>query len=391
MTGSSGSFTAFPGAARQGVRVLKQLRHRLGRTALGPIVVLWGFGYALVDIVAFLLGRSAPGSNLVSSMPMFALGVGQTLMLDWLRQTVLPRRGLLRWALLGIAVATATTIQGLFDLYWLRFLSIALFPQWQEWALVIDIQRLFTVLLLYLWTFCLALTLLWAARANARFEASAARAASAEAAAAKAESAALRLQLNPHFLFNTLNSISSLVYLDRKSEAEEMIDRLCEFLRASLSADPMADVPLAQEIDSIDAYLGIESARFGDRLDIAIDVAAGAADVQVPNFILQPLVENAIKHGVARAKGPATLEVTAAREGDSIRLCVFNGPAVDPSAADLEDGHARRSTGIGLANIRQRLANRYGDAASLETEAGPDGYRAVIRLPFQAAREASTS
>jgi LytS/YehU family sensor histidine kinase len=324
-------------------------------------------------------------------MPMFALGVGQTLTLDWLRQTVLPRGGLMRWLLLGLGVAIATAIQGLFDLYWLRFLSIALFPQWQEWALVIDMQRLFTVLLLYLWTFCLALTLLWAGRANARFEASAARAASAEAAAAKAEAAALRLQLNPHFLFNTLNSISSLVYLDRKREAEEMIDRLCEFLRASLTADPMADVPLAQEIDSIDAYLGIESARFGDRLDVGIEVAAGAAEALVPNFILQPLVENAIKHGVARAKGPATLEVTATREGDSILLGVFNGPAAGGPPEEDEEGPMRRSTGIGLANIRQRLLNRYGEAATLETLAGPDGYRAVIRLPFQTAREASVS
>jgi len=371
--------------------LLKQLRHRLGRTALGPVVVLWGFGYALVDIIAFLLGRSAPGSNLLSSMPMFALGVGQTLMLDWLRQTVLPRAGLPRWLLLGLSVAAATAIQGLFDLYWLRFLSIAVFRQWQEWALLIDPQRLITVLLVYLWTFSLALTLLWAGRANARFEASAARAANAEAAAAKAEAAALRLQLNPHFLFNTLNSISSLVYLDRKGEAEEMIDRLCEFLRASLTADPMADVPLAQEIDSIDAYLGIESARFGDRLDVGIEVTAGAAEAQVPNFILQPLVENAIKHGVARTKGPATLEVTAAREGDYIVLGVFNGPVADPSLIDEEDdGPVRRSTGIGLANIRQRLANRYGDAAGLETDAGSDGYRAVIRLPFQTAREPST-
>ncbi|MDQ8754747.1 histidine kinase [Sphingosinicella sp. LHD-64] len=360
--------------------MIKSLRLRLSHTALGPAVVIWGFGYVLVDIFAFLMGRSAPGTNLLASVPMFLLGIGLTLTLDELRQALQSRGWILRWTLLALAVVTATVIQTLFDLYWLRWVAMTLAPRWQEWALLIGLQRVFTVGILYLWTFCLAITLLWAARFSAKFEASNARAARAEAAAAKAEAAALRLQLNPHFLFNTLNSISSLVHLERKHQAEEMIDRLCEFLRASLNADPMADVPLSQEIDGIDAYLDIEATRFGDRLDVRIDVEPGVAETPVPNFLLQPLVENAIKHGVARIKGPAALRVAAARQGGALVLSVLNSLPSDLDVA-AEDCPARPSTGIGLANIRQRLANRFGAAASLETGETDEGYRAVIRLP----------
>lgn len=365
--------------------MIDTLRARFTQTALGPAVVIWAFGYLLVDIVAYLLGRSAPGLNLIFSAPMFVLGISQTLALNFLRRRTHGMLPALRWPLLILAILAATAIQALFDLYWLRWVSLSVIPQWQAWALFINLQRLFTVGILYLWTFCLALTSLWAARVSGTVEASRARAASAEAAAARSEAAALRLQLNPHFMFNTLNSISSLVLLDRKHDAEEMISRLCDFLRSSLYSDPMADVPLTQEIDCIDAYLGIEAARFGDGLEIRIEVDPAAGDARVPNFILQPLVENAIKHGIAAVSGPSLLAVTARREAETLVLSVVNSA----EGAPILQVEARPSTGIGLANIRQRLANRYGDGASLETTPTVDGYRAVIRLPFvEAAPEA---
>ena len=224
--------------------------------------------------------------------------------------------------------------------------------------------------------------MIWAAGLSRRAEAVEARAeqaeaeaARAEADAARAEAAALRLQLNPHFLFNTLNSISSLVALDRKEEAEQMIQSLGEFLRASLHADPMADVTLSEEIETIDAYLEIESARFGERLAIEIDIAPGASEAPVPNFILQPLVENAIKHGVAAVKGPATLTVSAREADGALVLAVVNTRDPDGAADD------RSGTGIGLANIRQRLAIRYAGRAALESGPIADGWRAEIRLP----------
>jgi two-component system, LytTR family, sensor kinase len=198
----------------------------------------------------------------------------------------------------------------------------------------------------------------------------------AEAEAARAEAAALRLQLNPHFLFNTLNSISSLVTLGRGQEAQAMIDALGDFLRASLHADPMADVSLAEEIETIDAYLGIESVRFGERLAIAIEIAPGLSDCPVPNFILQPLVENAVKHGVAATSGAATLTIAVTREADALVLAVTN-----TRAAGAEPAEPRPGTGIGLANIRQRLAIRYGDAARLDSGPVTNGWSSEIRLP----------
>lgn len=358
--------------------MLDTFRARFTQTALGPAVVIWGFGYVLVDIVGYLFGRGPPGINLLFSVPMFVLGVSLTLALNHLRRRTHGMTPALRWPLLVAGIFAATAVQTLFDLYWMRWVALSVIPQWQSWALLITLQRLSTVGILYLWTFCLALTSLWAARVSGTVEASRARAANAEAAAARSESAALRLQLNPHFMFNTLNSISSLVLLDRKHDAEEMISRLCDFLRSSLYSDPMADVPLTQEIDCIDAYLGIEATRFSDGLEIRIDVDPDAGQAQVPNFILQPLVENAIKHGVAAVSGPSLLTVTAAREDGMLVLSVVNSA----EGAPILQVEARPSTGIGLFNIRQRLANRYGGRASLETHPTADGYRAVLRLPF---------
>jgi two-component system, LytTR family, sensor kinase len=358
--------------------VIDGLRDRFRGTALGPTIVIWVFGYILVDAIAVLIGRTPPGLMLAASAPMFALGVSQALVLNGLRNSPSPKGLALRWLLLLVAIAAATAVQTLFDIFWLRWLSLNFMPVWQEWALDTSLQRLLAAGFLYLWTFCLALTLLWAMRASGMAEASTARAATAEAAAAKAVAAALRLQLNPHFLFNTLNSISSLVTLGRKEEAEEMIQRLADFLRASLNSDPMEDVPLAQEIDTIEAYLDLEAARFGDRLSVSIEIDPAIEDAQVPNFILQPLVENAIKHGVSALKGPADLAVEAVRQDDQVVLSVFN------TSPDGEEGSRPRvSTGIGLANSRKRLAQRYGKNARIETGPVDEGYRATIWLPFE--------
>jgi two-component system LytT family sensor kinase len=361
--------------------VFERLQASFRHTALAPTLVIWGFGYVLVDAVAVVLGRASPGVTVLTSLPMFVLGVGLTLALNLLRGELLSRSVVVRWLGLFLALHLATAIQSLFDVYWVRWLALTVFPGWQDWALDMGLQRLLTTGVIYFWTFCLALTLLWAARLSSKADASVARAASAEAAAAKAVAAALRLQLNPHFLFNTLNSISSLVTLGRAREAERMIDRLSDFLRASLSADPMEDIPLAVEIEVVEAYLDIEASRFGDRLRIEIDIAPGLDDVGVPNFILQPLVENAIKHGVSALKGPARLTIGAEREGEQLVLRVANSSPEQGDAAE-DHGDERPRTGIGLSNNRQRLANRYGSRATLETRKIASGFEAILRIPL---------
>ena len=362
--------------------MFERLTARFRRTVLGPVAVLWGFGYVLVEIFSYLMERSRPGPQMLSNVPLFFTGVLLTMLVDGIRRHLIEQPAAIRVVGIVVAVFGGAALQTQIDLRWFQWLAYNAFPDTMSWAGTITLQRFVTVFILYLWTFSLALTLIWAGGLMVRAEADAARAdhaeaeaARAEAEAARAEAAALRLQLNPHFLFNTLNSISSLVTLGRKDQAETMIQSLGEFLRASLHADPMADVSLAEEIETLDAYLAIESTRFGDRLNVEIDVAPGLSEAPVPNFILQPLVENAIKHGVAAARGPATLNVSASLDGDVLVLAVVN--TREPGEATDD----RSGTGIGLANIRQRLAIRYHGRASLETGPIADGWRAEIRLP----------
>jgi len=377
--------------------MIERLRARFTGTALGPIVMVWTLGYVLIAFLAVMLGRMGAVTSFVTDLPLLALGVAITMGLERMHRGLAGLSPLLRWPALAPAVLAASIVQTFVDLFWQRWLSATAFPAWQSWAYHFTAQRTITVFVIYFWTFCLMMTLIWATGLQARAEAAAARAARAEAeaeraeaeadvaeaeadraeeAAERAEAMALRLQLDPHFLFNTLNSISSLVTLGRNAEANRMLDALGDFLRASLHSDPTADVTLDEEIETIDAYLGIESIRFGDRLAIAIDIAPGLSDVTVPNFILQPLVENAVKHGVAATRGPATLTIAAARDGGAIVLSVTN-----TRPAESEVGDPRPGTGIGLANIRQRLEIRYDEAASLETGPVENGWRAEIRLP----------
>jgi two-component sensor histidine kinase len=191
-------------------------------------------------------------------------------------------------------------------------------------------------------------------------------------AAQQAELRSLRYQVNPHFLFNTLNSLSSLVMTGQAVAAEAMIMNLSTFYRTSLSGDPMDDVSLADEVKLQRLYLDIEAVRFPERLRVKIDVPDALGRAMVPGMILQPLVENAIKYGVARAGRPVTIAITAqSQDGRLIVTVADNGNAV-------EDGGSH-GNGIGLANVRDRLAARFGGDARIEWLA-PDSGGFVVRL-----------
>ncbi len=199
------------------------------------------------------------------------------------------------------------------------------------------------------------------------------------AEAQNAQLRALRYQINPHFLFNTLNSLSTLVLRQRSDEAERMILNLSKFFRTSLTADPAADIPLADEIRMQRLYLDIERVRFPDRLLVTIDVPVALESAPVPGLILQPLVENAIKYGVARSTRPVTVSIRAAREHDQLRLVVEDdGATAGTAAAPPADG-----AGVGLRNVRQRLSTRFGMAAFCEYGPAPGGgFRVDIVLPL---------
>ncbi len=197
----------------------------------------------------------------------------------------------------------------------------------------------------------------------------------AEATASAAQLAALRYQLNPHFLFNTLNAISSLVVTRDYTEADAMLAKLSEFLRATLAADPEGLIPLEHELATLQHYLEIESIRFGDRLEVEFASTPDLHDVMIPSFVLQPLVENAIKYAVAPSRKPVTVRVEAARDGDDLVVMVEdNGRALT--------GETKSGTGVGLANVRRRLAVLYGERGTLEAVRRERGFIAIMRLPL---------
>jgi two-component sensor histidine kinase len=206
------------------------------------------------------------------------------------------------------------------------------------------------------------------------------RALRAEALAHEARLRALRYQLNPHFLFNTLNAISTLVVERRTGEATRMLARLSDFLRLTLESGDAQEVPLDDELEFALRYLEIERVRFGERLTVRVEVEPEARSALVPAMLLQPLVENAVKHAVAPREGGGTIALEARRAGGVLRLVVADdGPGL------AGDAHAD-GRGIGLANTRERLRQLYGAAHRLTLEPAPaGGLRVVVELPLRGA------
>ena len=206
-----------------------------------------------------------------------------------------------------------------------------------------------------------------------------------EAQAASAQLAMLRYQLNPHFLFNTLNSISTLVLLKQAEPANAMLSRLSAFLRYTLANEPTAQVTLAQEIETLKLYLDIEKMRFEERLrpHFAIDPAVSRA--RLPSLLLQPLIENAIKYAVTPQEEGADITISAQLAGQNVRITVSDtGAGLSADPTDPTTGVATESTGVGLANIRDRLAQAFGDQQRFDVHMGGEGgFTVVIEFPFQ--------
>jgi two-component system LytT family sensor kinase len=202
------------------------------------------------------------------------------------------------------------------------------------------------------------------------------RALRAETHLAEVKLRALQYQLNPHLFFNTLNAISTLIVERRNDDAAAMIARLGDFLRATLRQDLQAQVPLAEELSFAGLYLDIEQVRFGDRLAVTYDVDEDAYRALVPLLLLQPLVENATRHGIAKLEGRGTISIVARVAGTTLELTIANSGPLRPLADDS-------TTGIGLANVRERLAVLYGDRQQLLTTVPTGGgFRVDIRLPY---------
>lgn len=202
----------------------------------------------------------------------------------------------------------------------------------------------------------------------------------AESSAREAQLQMLRYQLNPHFLFNTLNAINALVKLKDNSKAQEMIQLLSQFLRHTLEQDSVENVPLEQELESLMLYMNIEQTRFEDRLTLEFNIDPQTQRALVPALILQPIIENSMKYAIAPSEDGGTVRVSARVLGNELQLEVSDtGPGMNITESDL-------GRGIGLRNTLERLETLYQGAYSFETfEGTPSGLKIQIRIPLQLA------
>jgi LytS/YehU family sensor histidine kinase len=194
----------------------------------------------------------------------------------------------------------------------------------------------------------------------------------------EARLSALRMQLNPHFLFNSLNAITVLVRDGKNGAASRMLELLSDVLRQVLRTDEAHETTVAEELEFLEQYLAIEQVRFSDRLRVRIELVPGVAGAAVPRFLLQPLVENAIRHGIARRADAGVIDISARRVGDELVLTVRDdGPGLPPEPT---------KGGVGLSNTRARLAGLYGERATLEVaNAEGAGVMVTVRLPYSEA------
>jgi two-component sensor histidine kinase len=201
----------------------------------------------------------------------------------------------------------------------------------------------------------------------------------AVAAAHQAQLKMLRYQLNPHFLFNTLNAISTLILDGSNKTANQAVTRLSDFLRYTLDNDPMSRVTLGSELDALDLYLEIEKVRFGDRLIIEKDIDERAAKALVPSLILQPLIENAIKYAISPMEEGGTLRISARAQQDTLVLQLSDtGPGLG------NGNNGQKSSGVGLKNTRERLQQLYGETQAFTLAPNePTGLTITINIPFE--------
>ncbi|MEM1179524.1 MAG: histidine kinase [Acidobacteriota bacterium] len=265
---------------------------------------------------------------------------------------------------LGTAILTSAAAAGL-GVAWSRVLEA-------EEVLVRGLPLVFAFAL-FLYSLSAALHYLFLAQAASR-EAEA-RAYELRLLAREAELQALRAQLDPHFLFNSLHSINALVGR-RPKEARTMCVRLADFLRRTVQVGEKKRISLDEELRLIEDYLAVEQIRFGDRLAVKVDVSGPAKAVGVPPLILQPLVENAVRHGIAHRLDGGTVEIFARREDGELRLRVVN-----PCDPDRPRGRSPSGTGVGLANVRRRLEAAWGPRSAVEVESGDERFGVELRFP----------
>jgi len=342
-----------------------------------------GWGGAMLLRALSSLANAQPWSFLIIVLIATITGFSISLILSVIYRALINRRAIVTWGVTAVVLAIAVGLYAFIDSWVIslyRTSNDAGFAQ------------------LFLGVFYLDLTLLgaWSALYYAinfyiQVEEQNDQLIQLENQATSAQLAMLRYQLNPHFLFNTLNSISTLVLLKQTEPANAMLSRLSSFLRYTLINEPTARVTVAQEIETLKLYLDIERMRFEERLRTEFRVEDEVRQALMPSLLLQPLVENAIKYAVSPLEEGAQITIEAQLVGPMLRVTVSDTGAGLPPGADpsklfgVTSESSQHSTGVGLANIRDRLAQAYGENQRFEIADRPEGGVAVvIELPFEA-------
>ena len=341
----------------------------------------WGGSMLLRSITNVANGK--PPSFLILTLIATITGFSISLILSVVYARLIKQRPLVTWGATALALAAAVVVSAFINGW-----TISLYQSGSEGSFANLVLGVFymDMTLLGAWS-----ALYYAINYYLQVEQQADRLERLEAQATSAQLAMLRYQLNPHFLFNTLNSISTLVLLKQTEPANAMLTRLSGFLRHTLVSQPGGKVTVAQEVETLKLYLDIERMRFEERLRTVFSIDPAAAEAVIPSFLLQPLVENAIKYAVSPQEEGARISLSAQLVGQRLRLTVSDtGPGLRAKAqratlpaAMLGAGNTV-STGVGLANIRDRLAQAYGDDHVFDIRTPPEGgFTVVIEVPYE--------
>jgi signal transduction histidine kinase len=332
-----------------------------------------GWAGAVVLRAASGIAQGQPVSFLVPILISAVTGYSITLVLSVIYRYLIDQRPFITWVSTVLALFIATVGYAYIDVWVLQTIREGAdeTPFAQLWLAAIYINSV----LLAAWS-----ALYYAINYFVRAEEQADQMLRLEAQATSAQLTMLRYQLNPHFLFNTLNSISTLVLLKQTEQANAMLSRLSSFLRFTLINEAAAKVPLTQEIETLKLYLDIEKMRFEERLRTFFVIEPAVENALVPSLLLQPLVENAIKYAVTPKEEGADISVSAQLVGQRVRIVVSDtGPGLQQGQQD----HSL-STGVGMANTRERLVQAYGEDQRFEhyVKAG-GGFEVLLELPYQ--------
>ncbi len=318
------------------------------------------------------ISNGLPLSFLVPAIIGTITGYSISLLLSVIYRNLINRKPLVTWGITAVSLAVAASLYAFIDAWVFRIQN----PNTETAFGTLYLGALFLgIMLLGAWS-----ALYYAINFFLRVEEQNDQLLRLETQATRAQLAMLRYQLNPHFLFNTLNSISTLVLLKQTEPANAMLSRLSSFLRHTLVNEVHSRVTLAQEVETLHLYLDIEKMRFEDRLRPSFDIDPAVCDALLPSLLLQPLVENAIKYAVTPLEEGAEIAVSARLDHDMVRITVTDtGPGKNGPIPKSTD-----STGVGLGNIQERLNQAYGEAHEFEIKSSTGGgFSVIIALPFE--------